>query len=215
MEPQAEAKTSPASGPDYRESLIPSLDNRDRRFTQSLVPTPVRQPVEEIEDQRPTAELRVVKAKRHLLKLVKPMTDSLAVPDELLQATAPTPTDMEIPAIVRMPTPLRLKDSPPPLRRVEKAHQPSPRTAAFRARTIPLPPRVLFAETGDENVQKVPAGDDGVATVRFPTPSPARTPPMPKKAVVGAMAVEQVAAAWPNLSGKARRVIMDLVENHR
>ena len=218
---------------DFRPLEVPDLiDNCSRRYSQPKTSTPPVSRAVEATEQRPTAELRIVREKQHLLKLVKPVTESLSVPDELLRSSAPTPTDMELLEIVRLPVPLRLKESTP-IRRADKAHVQPNRSCAFRARTIPLPPRVLFGELEQESffgsehiLAPALAEDDACATVtvRFPVAKrhvahdvqmPARKAAVAVTALRGEKAVEQIAAAWPNLSGKARRVIMELVEKNR
>lgn len=68
----------------------------------------------------------------------------MRLPDEMLESKTPVLLDNDLPDVVRLPTPLNLKDSQP-IRRAEKAHK--PKSCVFRTKVLPMPPRIHWTES--------------------------------------------------------------------
>lgn len=133
---------------------------------------------------------------------------AIAIPDELLEANAPVLGEMDLPETVRIPPPLRLKDSVPKQR--TDAPQ-KPRSCAFTAARIKLP---SIIENENSESERFPACVEFVPQIE-PVEKNLRSKAKTVESAVAAKSdhsIRNVISAWPELPIQVRRAILELIK---
>lgn len=151
-----------------------------------------------------------VKATQEPLRKSVSRPGTITIPDELLEANSPVIGEMDLPETVRIPAPLRLRDSSPVRQRTDAPQK--PRSCAFTAARIKLPS--LIEESRDPKHERFPACVEFVPQAEISEKLPRSRERSLENAAAAKSdhSIRNVIAAWPELPIQVRRAILELIK---